>query len=80
MLIYYRNVFFMDITNPKDSLQVCVKKCPDRDLIDRAAVQKFAMDTGSRLCSYNISIDQYKDKNLDYGIDGPCPKLPVLKG
>ena len=66
----------MDMLDPFDSMEVCVKTCPGEYLRTAADVKAFAKDNGSYLCSYNIPLDQYDDTAL-YRREGPCPELPV---
>ncbi|XP_070562725.1 choline transporter-like protein 1 isoform X3 [Ptychodera flava] len=69
-------VFFMDVTNPSDSLELCVSKCPDGDLQDIDAVRNFSLRTGSLLCRYDFNPQSYDTSEQD--ITGPCPLTPVL--
>jgi len=69
------NVFFLDILDPFDSLQLCVSVCPNRKLETKADVQKFTQETGSRLCRYDIDPSDYLNQKFDRV--GPCPDLPV---
>ena len=59
-------------------MHVCVSKCPDKQLNTPLDVKAFANDMGSRLCTYDIPLEDYDDFSL-YGQDGPCPMLPVLQ-
>ncbi|XP_039264968.2 choline transporter-like protein 1 [Styela clava] len=68
-------VFFMDVMDPPTSLEICVEKCPDRELETMQDVKKFFDDTGSQLCDYQVDPDQYHSQaSSKYG---PCPVLPV---
>ena len=78
LVLHSRNVFFLDIIDPFKSMHICASKCPDKLLATPDDVHQFAVDTGSRLCAYDIDIDSYTDSSL-YTEDGPCPKLPVLQ-
>ena len=70
----------MNVFDPFDAMQICVKVCPNKDLITPEQVKQFAKDTGSRLCHYNVSIDDYGDLRLyDGSGKGLCPKLPIFK-
>ena len=69
----------MDVFDPSHSMEICVKECPNTVLATPYDVKKFAEDTGSYLCRYDITLDQYSDWSL-YTTDGsgPCPVLPIL--
>jgi hypothetical protein len=58
-------------------MQVCVSKCPDRDLFTKEQVRDFAKETGSKLCRYDIPVDDYV--NQEFGQKGPCPSLPIFE-
>ncbi|KAK2159127.1 hypothetical protein NP493_1746g00015 [Ridgeia piscesae] len=74
------NVFFMSMWRPFKSMQLCVSTCPDKDLRTPEDVKEFAEQTGSRLCLYNIPVEEYTTINPDmYSKSGPCPKLPIYK-
>jgi len=70
-------VFFHSTWDPFKSMQVCVSKCPDKDMVTSRDVQKFAEDTGSRLCSYDIPVSEYQ--NQEFSKNGPCPDLPIFQ-
>ena len=65
---------------PFKSMQLCVKTCPDKDLRTPQDVKDFALRTGSRLCLYNIPVDEYTTIKPDmFSKNGPCPSLPIYK-
>ncbi|XP_054274772.1 choline transporter-like 1 [Macrosteles quadrilineatus] len=81
-----RYLFFTDIRNIRNSLQLCVKKCPDRNIDSIQELQQFYKDTGSSLCRYDFDLENYKGAphNLSETATvlsslGPCPPLPVYK-
>ena len=82
MRLFCRYVFFMDIfalEKVEDSVEICVKQCPDQDLYTPQDVRDFYERTGSRLCTYDIDPSQYTDESLyNNGGGGPCPQLPLL--
>ncbi|XP_002731355.1 choline transporter-like protein 1 [Saccoglossus kowalevskii] len=69
------HVFFMNVYNPSDSLEICVSKCPDIDLNTMSEVRDFTIRTGSRLCRYDYEPDSYT--SVKQGTQGPCPETPV---
>ncbi|XP_077982076.1 choline transporter-like protein 1 isoform X2 [Glandiceps talaboti] len=70
-------VFFMDVYNPSDSMEICVSKCPDTDMENIDDVKDFSVRTGSRLCRYDYDPQAYASENQ--GTVGPCPKTPVIE-
>ena len=67
----------MDVSDPFNSLQLCISKCPDKLLVTTGQVKKYAEDTNIRLCDYSIDPKDYLSQ--DFSKRGPCPKLPILK-
>ena len=41
-------------------------------------VKDFAERTGSKLCEYDVDIEDYDNEDL-YGPEGPCPDLPLYE-
>jgi len=72
-------VFFMSHHDPLNSMQVCVKKCPEIELTNKQAVYDFSKNTGSKLCRYDLDLEDYKKESTIFGKTGPCPELPVGK-
>ncbi|XP_022100196.1 choline transporter-like protein 1 isoform X2 [Acanthaster planci] len=66
-------VFFMDIRQPGPSLEICVSQCPQEMLNTTADIKKFAEDTGSKLCDYDVKVADYE--STPRGLDGPCPAI-----
>ena len=78
MVFEIRNVFFMRILNFRDAMQVCVSQCPPFDIDTAQQAKDFAIQHNSRLCRYDIEVDDYHKTEL-YTDHGPCPKLSVFK-
>ena len=68
---------FFSVFDPFDAMQVCVSKCPTKDLLTKRDVREFAEETGSRLCRYDIPIEEYE--NQEFQKKGPCPSLPIFE-
>lgn len=77
------NVFFLDIKEWRQTLKLCVKKCPDRTLINKNDLYQYYKETNSQLCRYDFNMSfliQPIPNNLSYfNILGPCPELPVYE-
>ncbi|XP_002129182.2 choline transporter-like protein 1 [Ciona intestinalis] len=72
-------VFFMNVANGYKSLEICVSKCPDRELYSMNDVHDFFLETGSQLCDYSLPPDQYLSSAAASSTTGPCPVFPVLR-
>ncbi|KAK3090735.1 hypothetical protein FSP39_014173, partial [Pinctada imbricata] len=70
-------VFFLDVTDPFHSMQLCVVKCPDMPLTNGGEVERFAIRTGSYLCRYDINHTQYPNIIDNQKDNKVCPKMPV---
>jgi len=46
----YRYLFYMDVKDIRNSLKICVKQCPDRNLTNFTHIQEFYERTKSLLC------------------------------
>jgi len=79
-LIGKKKVFFMNVLDPGDSMEICVEKCPDRMLYTKQDVKDFGIETGSLLCRYDIDLEDYTTlDDSKWSKLGPCPELPVYK-
>ena len=67
----------MSVTDPRNSMQVCVRHCPTSDITTEQHAREFAVENSSRLCRYDIEPERYEDET--WSEDGPCPQLPVYK-
>ena len=71
-------LFFLDITNVKQSLKICVKKCPDRTMTTMNDICRFYEETGSQLCHDKPRNDFSACSNGNRkNKTGSCPELPV---
>lgn len=48
-------LFFLNMSNLRQSLKICVKECPRENLITKKDIKEFEEETGSRLCRYDIA-------------------------
>lgn len=48
-------LFFLNMSNLRQSLKICVKKCPNKELKHKDDIKEFEESTGSRLCRYDIA-------------------------
>jgi len=67
----------MGVTDPRNSMQVCVRYCPPRDMNEKHQVRDFAIHNNSRLCRYDVDPKNYVSKT--FGENGPCPDLPIYQ-
>jgi hypothetical protein len=50
-LLCCRYLFFMDVKDIRNTVKICVKQCPDRNLVNFTNIQEFYQRTGSLLCT-----------------------------
>ncbi|XP_074596270.1 choline transporter-like 1 [Brevipalpus obovatus] len=80
-------LFWLHQTNFSNSPQLCIKACPDENIMDTGDLVDFYHRTGSSLCRYDINIDGFAKEAANSKEIGPrydiewtvCPKLPVPK-
>lgn len=76
------NVFFLDIKEWRQTLKLCVKSCPDRNIITKDQLYQYYKETDSHLCRYDFNMSLLEKpipNNMSYfNILGPCPELPVV--
>lgn len=68
-------LFFMDIKHLRQSIKVCVKQCPNRNLATFDDLKAFYKETGSNLCTYHLDLNSVSRPDLLK--DSICPQLPV---
>lgn len=77
------NVLFLDIKEWRNTVKVCVKHCPTRQLGDREALYKFYQETGNQLCRYDFNMSLLAEPEplgMQYfNVLGPCPTFPVYE-
>lgn len=82
-------LFYLDLSDPRRSLKICIKQCPFRPLRTMDEVRRFTEETGSSLCRYDVGetdrsaslsnqtvLDFFNKEQQTTGL-GPCPTLPV---
>ncbi|KDR21092.1 CTL-like protein 1 [Zootermopsis nevadensis] len=77
-----RYLFYMDVKDIQNSLKICVKQCPDHNLVNFANVQEFYERTGSLLCTYgfNLNSQEWQQNSKSAVLQtkfGPCPPTPI---
>ncbi|CAB3369251.1 Hypothetical predicted protein [Cloeon dipterum] len=78
-------LFNLDVSHVNESIKICVKQCPDKELSVLADLKKFYAETGSSLCIYNFNFSQLETNTKLSPEDqfssplGPCPMLPVFQ-
>ncbi|XP_054158931.1 choline transporter-like 1 [Oppia nitens] len=82
-------LYHLDQTNPQESLRICVRECPRRQLDNVADIYLFYRQTQSSLCRYDYNFttttaepfDQQFARNdqamARFSNTGPCPTSPV---
>ncbi len=77
-------VFFFDLKEIQQSLKICVKNCPERDLNTVRDLYTYSEETNSKYCRYDFDMNKLQNANtndeLFFHFQGPCPKLPIYEG
>lgn len=75
------NLFFLHVKELRQTLKVCVKKCPDRFITNKDELYRFYTETNSKLCRYDFDmtlLQQPIPREMNFfDILGPCPTFPV---
>lgn len=71
----------MDFTKPFSTVWICVKQCPNSDLLNRFQLHQYAIsENGAELCLYYVPCDGYDNAILYPQTSvGPCPVTVVQR-
>lgn len=78
-------VFFFDLKEIKQSLKICVKECPSKQIDNPSQLYKYYKEEGSQYCRYDFDMNKLnqgvsaKDEMV-FNFYGPCPEFPIYKG
>jgi len=77
-----RYLFYMDVKDIRNTLKICVKQCPDRNVMNLKDIQEFYQQTGSLLCTYDFNFNSQEWQHNSTGAAlqtkfGPCPPTPI---
>ncbi|XP_050535213.1 choline transporter-like 1 [Daktulosphaira vitifoliae] len=76
-------LYYLDPANIEHSLQICVKKCPDIDIINLRDLQIFYNRSDSLLCTYDFDVNNVsvtsQNKSFITTTLGPCSPFPIHK-
>lgn len=78
-------VFFFDLKEIQQSLKICVKSCPDKDINEVDDLVKYYEEKDTSYCRYDFDYNKLKsgvrkDNEMIFHFTGPCPKLPIYQG
>lgn len=78
------NVFFFDFKEFKQSLKICVKECPKKDINNPNEIYKVYKEEGSQYCRYDFDMNKLNEglspaDDMIFDFSGPCPKLPIVE-
>lgn len=77
------NLFFLDIKELRQTLKICVKKCPNAFLQNKDELYRYYQTTNNQLCRYDFNMSLLADPvptGLNYfDFLGPCPTFPVYE-
>lgn len=76
-------VFFLDIKELRETLKICVKECPKREITNGAELYRYYEERGSKYCRYDFNMSLLMTSSpmetSYFAFAGPCPKLPVYE-
>lgn len=78
-------VFFFDLKEIKQSLKICVKECPTRQIDDPRQLYTYYQEKNSKYCRYDFDMNELNDPSISasnemkFHFTGPCPKLPLYE-
>lgn len=75
-------LLFYDIQSLRQSLKICVNKCPAENLNRVEDIHNYYRQTGQKICKYDFNYQDFTnpritDKRGLSGTFGPCPVVPV---
>lgn len=77
-------LLFLDMKELRQTLKVCVKKCPERTIGNARELHQYYTTTGNKLCRYDFDMEQLlKPEPRDtkyFDLLGPCPPFPIYEG
>uniref|UniRef100_A0A182U3T8 Choline transporter-like protein n=1 Tax=Anopheles melas TaxID=34690 RepID=A0A182U3T8_9DIPT len=77
-------LFFLDIKELRHTLKICVKECPQRELLNAAELYRYYEDRKTKLCRYDFNMSMLQTQEANQGskyfdFNGPCPPFPVYQ-
>ncbi|XP_055376186.1 choline transporter-like 1 isoform X2 [Condylostylus longicornis] len=77
------NLFFLDVKELRQTIKICVKECPNRQINNRDELYRYYVDTKSQLCRYDFNMSlllERENPSMKYfNLLGPCPPFPVYE-
>lgn len=79
------HLLFFDINELRNSLKICVKKCPTKTFRKVEDLGQYYRQTKIGYCNYNFNYDDLNKPNQKWGSHvlsasyGPCPMMPVYE-
>lgn len=73
-------LFYLDVKHIKNSLKICVSKCPSKTLNSIEELEEFYKDTSISFCRYDYNFtkdDNIQQPDVISSSMGPCPVFPV---
>lgn len=77
-------LFFLDIKELRQSLKICVKECPKKDIANAMELYRYYEERDAKFCRYDFNMSLLTTQEATgpkyFAFAGPCPKLPVYEG
>ncbi|XP_053684452.1 choline transporter-like 1 [Sabethes cyaneus] len=74
-------VFFLDIKELRQTLKICVKECPKREIASAIELYRYYEERGAQYCRYDFNMSLLTTQEASgpkyFAFAGPCPKFPV---
>ncbi|XP_058461950.1 choline transporter-like 1 [Malaya genurostris] len=76
-------VFFLDLKELRQTLKICVKECPKKDIGTAMELYRYYEERGSKYCRYDFNMSLLATQEASgpkyFAFAGPCPKFPVYE-
>lgn len=77
------NLFFLDFSELRQTIKICVKQCPNKKIENRKELYNYYQDTNTKLCRYDFNMSLLLEPERNdvkyFGFLGPCPQPPIFE-
>lgn len=76
-------LFFLDIKELRQTLKICVKECPQREIGNAVELYRYYEERDAKYCRYDFNMSLLTTQEAAgpkyFAFAGPCPKFPVYQ-
>lgn len=76
-------VFFLDIKELRQTLKICVKECPKKEIGNAMELYRYYEERDTKYCRYDFNMSLLTAPDASgpkyFAFAGPCPKFPVYE-